>query len=206
MPNMWFIHNPDSIKVLTERIEKLGVLDKMDFSNTFIFVPSNFSKSKRIHFSSDTFIKFRKLIKDKAIYVLYEENYKGCLPDSKNLKDYMNSYPIIPLLGSAVENVFIPFLYYIGIKNIYFSGVDHMDTGHFWDRNEYYGKAINKKIRFDQVQSEEFINKCVEIAKKKCLKKSINVYRLEKTETILKLYDYITFEEALKISSNKRNI
>ena len=204
MPNMWFVHNPESVESLIMEAENMDVIKDLDFSNTLIFIPSNSSDSKDIHFSSPTFIKFRKMIKDQAIFVLYKERYKGCLPDSDNLNDFMSSkYPIIPLIGSAVENIFIPFLHYIGVKNIFFSGVDHMDTGHFWDRTRHYQDLDGTIINFQEIQSNKFIYECGRVARKKCNEKGINVFRLEKEETILQDYEYIDFDKAFSLATSK---
>ncbi len=204
MPNIWLVHNPASIEVLITEARKMQLDKKLDFSNTFIFVPSNFSNSKDIEFSSKTFKKFRKMIGNNAKFVLYDEIWKGYLPGDKNIDNYLdNSYPIIPLMGSAVENLFLPFLYFIGVRNIYFSGVDHLDTGHFWDRSNYYGKALGKKISFSDIQSNEYISECVNIALKTIKDKNINIYRLEFRETILQEYEFIDFEKALIDSKSK---
>jgi len=204
MPNMWFIHNSPSVEAVMLEIEERGILDQLDFSNTFIFVPSNFSNSKDIHFSSPTFIKFREMIGDEAVFVLYEEHYTGCLPGSANLADFLSGkYPITPLIGSGVENIFIPFLHYIGVKNIFFSGVDHMSTGHFWDRAHMYQNLDGSKINFQEMQANEFIFECGRIARRKCKNLGISVYRLEKNETILQGYEYISFKTAVNASSPK---
>ena len=204
MPNMWFVHNPPSVEVLIDEAKKLNLIDKLDFSKTFIFVPSNYSDSKDVEFSSKTFKKFRRLINDKAIYVLYEEKWKGYIPGDKNIDNYLdNSYPIIPMMGSSVENIFLPFLNFIGVKNIFFSGVDHMDTGHFWDREKLYQDIHGKSLNFQEIQSNNFILECGKIARVKCKEKGINVYRLEKKETVLKDYEYIKFNEAFKMANER---
>ena len=207
IPNMWFVHNPESVSALIKEAEDRGILDNLDFSKTFIFVPSNFSNSKDIHFSSPTFIKFREMIKDRAIFVLYRERYKGCLPDSDDFNEFMSDRsPIIPLIGSGVENIFIPFLHYIGVKNIFFSGVDHLNTGHFWDRNHHYQNSDGHLLNFQDIQANELIYECGRLARIKCKEKSVNVYRLEREETILKDYEYMDFEDALTMATKKLTI
>jgi hypothetical protein len=204
MPNMWFVHNPPSVEVLINEAIKMKLDQELDFSNTFIFVPSNLSNSKNIEFSSKVFKKFRKMINNNAIFVLYDENFKGYLANDNNINNYLdNSYPIIPMMGSSVENIFLPFLHFIGVRNIYFSGVDHMDTGHFWDRNNYYGKAMGKKLNFQDIQSNQYIFECGEIARKRAKEVDVNIYRLESDETILQDYEFIEFEKVLQISTEK---
>jgi hypothetical protein len=114
-----------------------------------------------------------------------------------------NKYPIIPLIGSGVENIFIPFLHYIGVKNIFFSGVDHMDTGHFWDRARHYQDLDGTIRNFQEIQANKFIYECGRVARKKCKEKGLNVYRLEKEETILQDYEYIDFDKAFSLATGK---
>jgi hypothetical protein len=200
MPNMWFIHNPDSIEITLREVEKYNLKNKLNFSNTFIFIPNNFSNSKHCQFSSKAFKKFRKSINNDAIFVLYNENYKTKLP-SNIPENYLESIePIEVISGSSVEAVFLPWLNFIGIKTIFFSGVDHMDTGHFWDRKEYYQDINGRALNF---QPNELIFECGRVARAKCKEKGISVYRLEKTETILQDYEYIEFDKAYEMASEK---
>jgi hypothetical protein len=201
MPNIWFVHNPDSVKMTIREIKKYNLQDKIDFSNTFILVPSNSSNSKWCSFSSKVFKEFRKLINDKATFVFYYEN-KNAYPPEQCPKNYLQSIePIEFINGSAVENTFLPWLSYIGVKTIFFSGVDHMDTGHFWDRKEYYQDINGRALNF---QPNELIFECGRVARAKCKEKGISVYRLEKTETILQDYEYIEFDKAYEMASEKK--
>jgi hypothetical protein len=143
MPNLWLIHNPESVRMALRTIESYGLRGKIDFSNTFILVPGNTSKSK-IKFSDNSMRELRKAL-GKTIYALYSEKiYSG----TENVADFSSGKavppnylghgiePIETMNGSSVEAAFLPFLAFFGVREIYFGGVDHRDTGHFWDRND----------------------------------------------------------------------
>jgi hypothetical protein len=78
-----------------------------------------------------------------------------------------------------------------------------MNTGHFWDRDEYYQDISRKRLNFQNIQSDELIYECGRVARKKCREKGVNVYRLEKEETILKDYEFIDFDKAISLASRK---
>jgi len=203
MPNIWFVHNPDSVRMTIQEIKKYNLENKIDFSKTFIFVPANSSNSKACSFSSKAFKEFRDLINNNSTFVFYNENYKAYPPTDIPVNYIEPIEPIEFINGSAVENTFLPWLSFIGIKTIFFSGVDHMDTGHFWDRKEYYQDINGKPLNFQEIQSNELIFECGKIARKKCQEKGISVYRLEKEETILQDYEYMEFHKAYDIASDK---
>ncbi len=203
IPNIWFLHNPDSIEMSILDIKKYKLEKKIDFSETFILIPSNQSFSKECGFSSKVFKKLRRLIGDSATFVLYEEDFRP-IDSNENIKDYLSfNEPIRFINGSAVENAFIPWLGFLGVNKIFFCGVDHMDTGHFWDRKELYQDIFGARLNFQEIQTNELIYECGRVARKKCKEKGINVYRLEKEETILQDYEYIDFYKAYSLSSGK---
>lgn len=204
MPNIWFVHNPDSVEMTLDEIKKYGMEDKISFEKTFIMVPSNNSDSK-VHFSSPVFKEFRKFIKERAHFVLYEEQMHCYLPQQAPSTYLMPGHlPIQRIQGSAVENTFLPFLHYIGVKSIFFSGVDHLEhTGHFWDREWVYQKKDGSPLKFSDIIPHKVVDQCTEIALKKCFNYGINVYRLEAEETMIKKYPFLSFSEAYEKSSPK---
>jgi hypothetical protein len=204
MPNMWFVHNPDSVEMTINEMEKYNLKDKMSFEETFILVPSNKSDGK-IHFSSPVFKKFRNYISEKASFVLYEEELRPFSPATPP-KDYLKPgrKPIQRLDGSSVENIFLPYLHFLGIKEIYFSGVDHLEhTGHFWDRNHAYQTMDQQLLKFEDIIPNDAIQQCSEVALKKCQEYDIRICRLEKEETRMKKYPFATLESALQRTSRK---
>lgn len=204
MPNIWLVHNPDSVEMTISEIKKYGMEEKISFENTFIMVPSNHSDSK-IHFSSPLFKEFRSLIKEKACFVLYNERL-SCHQPQNTPSTYLNPgyRPIQRIDGSAVENTFLPFLHCIGVKTIFFSGVDHLEhTGHFWDRDWAYQNKDGKLLKFSDIIPHEVVDQCADVALKKCFEYGIKVYRLEAEETMIKKYPYLSFSEAYEKSSSK---
>jgi len=202
LPNIWIVHNPDSVINAMKLIRNNKCLLDIDLSEMFILVPSNFSNSKDIEFSSNVFREFRKLINNKATFVLYKEIWRGYNP-SDDCSKYLNEYPLKPLMGSTVESQFLPFLSFLGCKSIYFSGIDHLDTGHFWDRSDYYGKSIDKKLNFEDIRPKEYMKKCMAIAIEKAINLKIEICRLEKNETTLLDYKYIDFNKAYEMASER---
>ncbi len=197
MPSIWLIHNPDSIEMFLKEVGEI----KLDFSETFILVPGNLSDSK-VHFDSIVIRKLRKKYPE-AVFVLYNEIFETVKISDKQIKNVFKKgeEPIKRMDGSTLELLFIPVCAFLGIKEIYFSGVDHMDTGHFWDRERKYQLKTGKLINFDD-------NNIIENAKsaQRILKREgINVYRLEKEETVLKVYPFIDFEKALSQTSERIN-
>jgi hypothetical protein len=91
---------------------------------------------------------------------------------------------------------FLPVLGYLGVRNIYFCGVDNLPhTGHFWDRERVYQDLYGMPLRFPAQQ--ERLALCHEKAMPFLSRHDIHVYRLEKDETLLQSYPYMDFEEAL---------
>jgi len=139
------------------------------------------------------------MINNKAIFVLYDEVFRGI--ETSDSDNYLNdNYPINLLVNTGVENIFLPFLHFIGVKNIFFSGIDHMDTGHFWDRDRLYQQLDGTLVKLRQ---DDDIYKGIKFAKNRANQVGIGIYRLEKNETILQEYEYIEFDKAYKIASNK---
>ena len=200
MPNLWLIHNPESVTMAAQAIKHHGLEDSIDFRNTFVLVPDNNSASK-IRFSSKRMRTLRNVI-GETNYVLYDEQ----VYDSRQKIRIPGGYakvgyePIRTMNGSSVEASFIPFLGYLGIKTIYFGGVDHMDTGHFWDREDPWQNADGSPKTFTD---SEWVMESGHLAIEHLKEAGISVLRLEKEETMLKHYPYIDFEEALARSSER---
>lgn len=201
VPNIWLIHNPDSVRMTIRAIDQYGLRDKLDFSGTYILIPNNRSKSK-VRFSSKRMRELRSAL-GNAKYVEYTEQiYAGneapidyengkALPD-----DYLKTgkSPIPLMNGSSVEAAILPFLAYMGIKQIYFGGVDHMDTGHFWDRNDPWQNADGSPKTFSDAK---VVKAAGEVAMQVIKQRGIDVFRLEKIETNLTHYPHVDFEDAL---------
>ncbi len=207
MPNLWLIHNPSSVRMAIKAIDSYGLRGKIDFSNTYILVPDNSSISKT-HFSDSSMRKLRKAI-GKTTYVLYSEKIyvrTHTAEDFASGNAVPNNYlrqgfePIELMHGSSVEAVLLPFLSYLGVREIYFGGVDHQDTGHFWDPNDPWQNEDGTPKSFGDAGLVHASNiAALKVAKSK----EISVYRLEAEMTALKAYDHIEFEEALSRSSER---
>jgi len=197
VPNVWLIHNPDSIEMFFEMLKN----EKLDFSNTFILVPANNSNSK-VYFDSAIIRKLRKQFPE-ATYVLYKERLKTRDAETDDIESLClkeGVEPIQRLKGGTLENLFLPFSAYLGIKKVYFSGIDHMDTGHFWDRDREYQLKDGTPAKFADAVT---ILQHSEIAQEIVKKTGMDVYRLEKEETVLKNYPLIDFDNVLANSSTR---
>lgn len=196
VPNLWFVHYGPTLKVVLKEEKKTP----LDFSGTLILVPANDSDSS-VYFSSPIVKKFRKK-HPEAIFVLYREKespmkYNDIAPSYLSL----GVEPFRLLEGGNVENCFLPISGFLGVKTLFFSGVDHMQsTGHFYDRSRVYQSISGRKADFPD---EKRTLKCASIAKRIAAEKNIECFRLEQEETILKTYPYIDFEEALKQATPK---
>jgi len=207
MPNLWLIHNSPSVRMAIETIDSYGLRGKIDFSKTIILVPDNDSRSK-LHFSDINLRRLRKVV-GKTTYALYNENiYSGVeqISDFESKTAVPSHYlepgvePIQLMNGSSVETVILPFLSYLGVKEIYFGGVDHRDTGHFWDRNDPWQEEDGTPKSFSDTELVEASGKAAIIEAEL---KSISVFRLEPEMTALTHYKHIEFESALKRSSKR---
>lgn len=207
MPNLWLIHNPASVRMALRAIDSYGLRNKIDFSNTFVLVPRNNSKSK-IVFSSPRMRKLRRAI-GPTTYALYTEIlYSG----NETAEDFISgsavpeSYlkrgvePIELMNGSSVEAAFLPFLSFLGVREIYFGGVDHRNTGHFWDRNDPWQNENGTPKMFDDAA---LVQASGVTAMREARSKGIAVYRLEANMTALKHYDHIEFQNALSRSTKR---
>jgi hypothetical protein len=210
MPNLWLIHNPESVRMALRTIESYELHEKIDFSNTIILVPHNKSKSK-IKFSDNNMRIMRKAL-GNTTYALYSEKiYSGSelIEDFASGKAVPPNYvqkgvePIETMNGSSVEAAFLPTLAYLGVREIYFGGVDHRDTGHFWNRNDPWQNEDGTPKTF----TDTLLVQASGIAALKAISASgISVYRLESDMTALTHYDHIEFEDALKRSTNRVDI
>ena len=88
-------------------------------------------------------------------------------------------------------------------QKIFFSGVDHMETGHFWDRSNSYQTKDGRKLSFSSIKPDDFIETCGNIARERAREVGVDILRLEARETTLVGYNLIDFGEAIEISSNK---
>jgi hypothetical protein len=207
MPNLWLIHNSPSVRMAIETIHKYGLHGKIDFSNTVILVPDNSSKSK-VNFSDINLRRLRKVL-GETTYALYSEKiYSGTEPiaDFASKKAVPEHYlqagvePIELMNGSSVEAAFLPFLSFLGVREIYFGGVDHRDTGHFWDRNDPWQEEDGTPKIFSDTARVEAAGKAAII---EADSKNISVYRLEADMTALTHYEHIKFETALQRATRR---
>lgn len=207
MPNLWLIHNSDSVRMAIKAIDDYGLRGELDFSDTFVLIPHNKSMSK-VKFSSKSVRELRSAI-GPAKYTLYSEHL---YPGGESAADYASGQAVPDnylqsgseltalMTGSSVETVILPFLIYLGIREIYFGGVDHMDTGHFWDRNDPWQNRDGSPKTFDD---SEIVMAAGEVALRITKEGGIRVYRLEETETMLKHYPHLDFNEALGLATER---
>lgn len=206
VPNIWLVHNPETVIQTIDLIKKHGLLEKINFDEVIFLVPSNNSTSKiHSHFSAAPFKQFRNFINHRGVYVLYNENFRGNIPETVHdsyLEEFAN--PIRGLRGTAVESLYLPFMRAIGVKTIFVCGVDNMETGHFWDRNHQYQTVQGKPLSFEAITPKSLISRSVKVAKEKCHKLGAKVFRLEPEETILKdFYELIDFDKALQMADKR---
>jgi hypothetical protein len=209
MPNLWLIHNSPSVRMAIETIHEYGLHGKIDFSNTIILVPENSSKSK-VNFSDISMRRLRKVL-GNTTYALYSEKIYSepeVIADFASKKAVPDHYlqtgvePIELMNGSSVETVILPFLSFLGVREIYFGGVDHRDTGHFWDRNDPWQEEDGTPKSFTDTALVEASGKA---ALKEIESKNISVYRLEAEMTTLTHYEHIEFETALQRATKRPN-
>jgi hypothetical protein len=179
MPNLWYLHYAPSAQVVLDHEKN----KPLDFSDTFILVPSNDSKSV-VSFSSPIVKKFRKM-HPEATYVLYRE-----VRNSNIIERLPRTYldrgvePLRSLGTSTLHNV----------SSLYFSGVDNLPTGHFYDRNRPYQTINGQLLSFPD---KDLSLKLDVETRKICPDKGLDVYRLEKEETLFMGHVYKDFEQAL---------
>lgn len=197
MPNIWMVHNSESIEMFLNEYEK----GELDFSNTFIFVPGNFSTSK-ITFDSKIVRKLRSVFPE-ATYVLYKEAPLAKKTDFESSALFKKSHqPIYRIDGSTLENIFIPICAYLGIRSVYFSGVDHIDhAGHFWDSSIGYQTIHGEHISFSKTQKKILFigNETAKALKKQ----EMSVFRSGVDDTILTMYPYKDFSQHCKGASSR---
>jgi hypothetical protein len=195
-PTIWFLHNEDTIEMCLHELERENARRKLNFLNTYIFVPRNFTDAKTLTFSSPLFRHFRNII-GPTRYVLYRESFSQQFDVDNVPLDFLpGREPFKPMTNSsAVEMLFLPVLTALGVREIYFSGVDGIpDTGHFWDSNKIYQDMHGKPLTFPQ---KERYALCHESIKPLLSRNGISVWRLELKRTLLTSYPYMDFEEAL---------
>ncbi len=193
-PTLWFLHYEPLAQAVMEEEDKHG---KIDLSETFIMLPANDSFSPSF-FSSPVMKKLRDR-HPEASYVLFREHRGRMNSDNLHPEYLATGVEPIRALGGTLEGTFLPICGFLGISNVYFSGVDHLlHTGHFWDRNRKYQSMQGDPIKFPE---DEYILKCAQAAKNACEKKGLGCYRLEPEETLLKFYPLIDFEQAIAQAS-----
>ena len=197
IPNLWVLTYAPVIETILEK-EKDSPLD---FSNTFILVPTNDSINK-ICINTPA-VKQLMLKHPEAMYVLYrcilhQKKWPIKIPGTYLMK---HIEPIHGIHSTILDNLFLPLCFYLDVSTVYFSGVDLIPTtGHFWDRNLHYQRMDGKPLNFPD---EKLIFKSAEIVQDICKKNGKHIYRLEKSETLLQNYPYIDFSKSLIDASPK---
>ena len=196
IPNLWYLHYGPTAQVVLEKEKKT----LLDFSETFILVPANDSQSA-VHFSSPIVKEFRRR-HPEATYVLYREIREPYRRSYSAPETYLSECiePLRMLFGGTLTSVFLPLCGYFSISTLYFSGVDNLPTGHFWDRNRFYQATDGTQLDFP---NKELTLKFAAIAQAICKRKNIKVCRLEVEETIFKNFPYLNFDKALAEASPK---
>jgi hypothetical protein len=201
-PNLWLAHNSESIRFTTATMIRENIC--RDLTGVFVLIPDNFTESK-IHLSSASFRAFRRLTQDTATYVTFRErqfNKAATVDDFVSGRAIPSSFlakgvePIELVNGSGVEAGVLPFMCYLGVRRIYFSGIDNLPTGHFWNP-----APASKPLT-------EFCDNALAIAiataaKARLDRLGVEVFRLEQEMTILRdVYEYREMDEALESSDD----
>jgi hypothetical protein len=195
VPNIWYLHFGPSARVVMEDEKQ----NPLDFSDTFILVPANDSKST-VYFSSPIIKKFRER-HPEATYVLYRE-----IRSTEMVKSVPKTYLIegiepLRMFGSgSLHSAFLPISGFLGVSTLYFSGEDHLPTGHFYDRSRLYQSMDGRLLEFPDKERVLTIDAEVQSI---CAKRNIKVYRLEEKETIFKTYPFLEFDKSLDEASPK---
>ena len=199
VPNMWLIRYDGAANSILELDKKKD----LDLSNTFIFVPSSDSISSVTNFNSPAIIKLRKRYPE-ATFVLFREVRSFDNSPSQYPKSLFSKgiEPIQGLGGANIEYFFLPFGGFLDVKSIFFSGVDHLPTGHFYDRGRQYQAVDGTLIDYPD---EEKTLECSALAKNIWKNKGKKIYRLEEKETIFQLYEHLNFENAIELASKRIN-
>ncbi|MFC1548339.1 hypothetical protein ACFL5E_00095 [Candidatus Omnitrophota bacterium] len=196
MPNMWYLHYGPSAQVVMDHEKK----KRLDFSDTFVLVPANDSQSV-VFFGSSVVRKFMKA-HPEATYVLYREIRSSEIAEyipEEYLK--LGVEPLRSLGISSLHSIFLSISSFLGTSAIYFSGVDNLPTGHFYDRDRPYQSIDGKKL-LDFPDRERTLALDVKV-RRLCVEHGIDVFRLEKEETLFMSHVFKDFEEALEEASPK---
>jgi len=191
VPNFWTLTYAPIIDQILEQ-EKTQPLD---FSDTFILIPTNDSICK-ININTPS---VKELINKhpEATYVLYRcilhsKQWPVIVPPTYLMKDIE---PIHGLYSNVLDNLFLPICFYLDVSTVYFSGIDLIPTtGHFWDRSLHYQTMEGKPLEFPE---SKLIKKCADIVIQICQQKGKKIFRLENSETLLQYYPFINFELSL---------
>ena len=195
-PNFWIIKNRDSVKMFL----RLKNFNRLDFSNTILLIPSIQSYSK-VNILNPLLKKLILKIPDLK-YSTFDEIYQPYLSNEE--LSYFNNIEATSILrypkGSSLEGLFIPFALILGISEIFFSGIDQLPTGHFWNKDEPYQNINGKPLDF--VNQEEVIENLTTVVKN--ASKRLNLYRCaEDTDTIFKNIKKISKQKLIKSLDKK---
>ena len=204
LPKAWFIHNEDSVLMTLEQIKDSKILaNLLQERPLFVFVPKNSSISKNCHISSNVIRKLRRLDLN-FVFVLYNENYRNISLDS-DISEFKITDRMRGFAGTNVETAFIPLAIRLGCNELFFSGVDHIDHGHFWDYSSAYVDKYGNKISISDIFTQEFMKKSFIKSQILCNYSHLSVFRLTKGYTRLTHYEYISLSSAIDkhyLSSN----
>jgi len=190
VPNIWTLTYSPIVDVVLKEEEKTP----LDFSNTFILVPSNDSATK-IHFSTPVVRELRRR-HPEATFVLYRQIIERVLPEKPHeCFSGEGREPLRWMGGSILDNLFFPICFFLGVSTIYFSGIDlNKNTGHFWDRNRLYQRMNGTALDFPE---KDFLLRCARKTQDIAKEKGKHIYRLEARETVLQNFPYLDFEKAI---------
>ena len=197
--NFWPISYAPVVDYVLQMENNSGFI--MDLSDTYVLIPTHESNTKVNVYSP----AIRRLMRKhpEATYVLFNRMEASILHGRVSPSFLQPGVePILCFDDHTLHNLFVPILSFLGVKNIYFSGVDLIpETGHFWDRDVHYQSMNGKPLKFPEnlkiKQGQEIVDQHIG---------STEIYRLEPHETRLTNYPLISFEDALNVSGNRPEI
>lgn len=174
---------------------------KMDLSETLVVVPTVESNTK-VNIMSPSISRLRKA-HPEATFVLCHR-MEASVTSSK-IPNFFLKKGVEPLLcydDNTLHNLFVPFLAYLGVSKIYFSGIDLIpSTGHFWNRKLFYQNMQGLHLKFPE---DDKLDLGRDIIKRSLL--NMEIFRLENNETRLKCYPYINFDKVVNNTKNRKQI
>lgn len=187
--DIWIVNLPEVLDYVMDIEKKEG---KIDYSKTYIFIPS-FESSAKISLFHPIVHKF--IIKHpEAKFIIYHKNEIYNQPDQLNDNHLESKFePIYCYGNNTLHNTFIPILSYFNFEKIFFLGIDlKNDKGHFFDNKLFYQSLSGKRIYFDSSKAKEELS----VFKKFDSQIENKVLRLSKNGTELifyKLYEKNSF-------------